>query len=84
MVDTENADGDFYKMFLGSMLEDMDNKLVQGGVGTDALSIHTGTPVSAITAESSTPGSRRASHLSYSLQSRPSFGRRNDPSIYTP
>lgn len=84
MVDTENADGDFYKMFLGSMLEDMDNKLVQGGVGADALSIHTGTPVSAITVEPSTLGSRRASRLSYSLQSRPSFGRRNDPSIYAP
>lgn len=74
MVDTENADGDFYKMFLGSMLEDIDNKLIQGGGGADALSLYTGTPASAITFESLTPGSRRSSHLLYPLQSRTSFG----------
>lgn len=83
MVDTENADGDFYKMFLGSMLEDIDNKLIQGGVAADTLSVYTGTQASAITGESSTPGSRPASHLFLPLQSRTSFGYRNDPSTYT-
>lgn len=38
MIDTENADGDVYKMFLGSFLEDMDNKVIQGGVNTDTVS----------------------------------------------
>lgn len=38
MIDTENADGDVYKMFLGSFLEDMDNKLIQGGANTDTIS----------------------------------------------
>ncbi|KAG6356312.1 hypothetical protein INS49_015699 [Diaporthe citri] len=83
MVDTENADGDFYKMFLGSMLEDMDNKLIQGGVGADSLSVHMGNPASAITVESSTPSSRRASNLFYPLQSRTSFRYQNDPSTHT-
>lgn len=43
MIDTENADGDVYKMFLGSFLEDMDNKLIQGGATTDTLSALTPT-----------------------------------------
>lgn len=38
MIDTENADGDVYKMFLGSFLEDVDNKLIQGGANTDTIS----------------------------------------------
>lgn len=41
MIDTENADGDVYKMFLGSFLEDMDNKLIQGGANTDTRSAST-------------------------------------------
>lgn len=38
MIDTEEADGDVYKMFLGSFLEDMDNKLIRGSMSTAALS----------------------------------------------
>lgn len=41
MIDTENADGDVYKMFLGSFLEDMDNKLIQGGASTGTISSKT-------------------------------------------
>ncbi|KAJ4419040.1 hypothetical protein N0V82_005163 [Gnomoniopsis sp. IMI 355080] len=43
MIDTENADGDVYKMFLGSFLEDMDNKLIQGGTTPDVQSALTPT-----------------------------------------
>lgn len=84
MVDTENADGDFYKMFLGSILEDIDNKIIQGGGSADALSVYATTSASAMTGESSTLASRRASasfHPVYQLQSRTS-AYRNDPSAY--
>lgn len=84
MVDTENADGDFYKMFLGSILEDIDNKIIQGG-SADPLSVYAPTSASAVTGESSTLASRRASassHLLNQLQSRTSYGYRNDPSAY--
>ncbi|KAI3319818.1 hypothetical protein HD806DRAFT_250208 [Xylariaceae sp. AK1471] len=30
VIDTESADGDVYKMFLGSFIEDFDNKAIQG------------------------------------------------------
>lgn len=85
MIDTENADGDFYKMFLGSILEDMDNKLIQGGGGADALSVHT--PMSASTFESSTAGSKRvsgSSQLLHQLPSRTSTIYRSNPSTYAP
>ncbi|KAL1860453.1 hypothetical protein Daus18300_009227 [Diaporthe australafricana] len=87
MIDTESADGDFYKMFLGSMLEDIDNKLTQGGGSADALSIYTGTPASAISVDSLTSGSRRASGLSNILHQPPShasFGYRNDRGTFPP
>lgn len=48
MVDTEGADGDVYKMFLGSFLEDMDNKLIRGSMSTAVLSAFSPSAYSAV------------------------------------
>ncbi|KAI0206604.1 hypothetical protein F4808DRAFT_466627 [Astrocystis sublimbata] len=39
IIDTEDANGDMYKMFLGSFLEDFDNKPIQGAYSTSGRSV---------------------------------------------
>ncbi|KAI8624162.1 hypothetical protein F5Y19DRAFT_337123 [Xylariaceae sp. FL1651] len=38
VIDTESADGDVYKMFLGSFIEDFDNKAIQGAAVVSSTS----------------------------------------------
>ncbi|KAI0016333.1 hypothetical protein F4780DRAFT_798388 [Xylariomycetidae sp. FL0641] len=45
LIDTENADGDVYKMFLGSFLEEHDNKMIQGAA-VPPVSIRSGPCIS--------------------------------------
>ncbi|GAW27046.1 hypothetical protein SAMD00023353_6500040 [Rosellinia necatrix] len=43
IIDTEDANGDVYKMFLGSFIEDFDNKPIQGTTAISTTSGHSAT-----------------------------------------
>ncbi|KAI0425763.1 hypothetical protein F5Y09DRAFT_88912 [Xylaria sp. FL1042] len=61
IIDTEDANGDVYKMFLGSIIEDFDNKAIQGATVVSSTSGRSATSPTSVLESNGVPGEYQVS-----------------------